>query len=112
MDEPLSSLDLQRREKILPFIERLRDSINMPILYVSHDLSEITRLADNLILLDAGKIVKSGTVEEMMSNIEIMSFFRKRNIGSTKEMTIADHSEDGLTKFLMELLIYGYHIQN
>ena len=98
MDEPLSSLDLQRREKILPFIERLRDSINMPILYVSHDLSEITRLADNLILLDAGKIVKSGTVEEMMSNIEIMSFFGKRDIGSTMEMTVTDHSGDGLTK--------------
>ena len=94
MDEPLSSLDLQRREKILPFIERLRDSINMPILYVSHDLSEITRLADNLILLDAGKIVKSGTVEEMMSNIEIMNFFGKRDIGSTMEMTVTDHSGD------------------
>ena len=56
MDEPLASLDPARKEEILPYIERLRDEMKLPIVYVSHSVDEVTRLADTLVLLAEGKV--------------------------------------------------------
>ncbi len=71
MDEPLASLDSNRRGEILPFIERLRDELGVTIIYVSHAIDEVIRLADRMILLSDGKIAASGSVEELMSRLDL-----------------------------------------
>jgi molybdate transport system ATP-binding protein len=57
MDEPLSALDRRTKGEILPFIEKLRDHFALPIFYVTHDMTEVERLADQMVLLDKGRVV-------------------------------------------------------
>ncbi len=66
MDEPLASLDLERRLEILPLIERLRDEFRVPILYVSHAVEEVARLADAVVMLEAGKVLATGTPDTVL----------------------------------------------
>lgn len=60
LDEPLAALDASRREEVLPYLERLRDHFSIPMVYVSHQLEEVLRLATQLVVLDAGKVVAAG----------------------------------------------------
>jgi molybdate transport system ATP-binding protein len=60
LDEPLASLDVSRREEVLPYLERLRDHFSLPMVYVSHQLDEVLRLATQLVVLDAGRVVAAG----------------------------------------------------
>jgi molybdate transport system ATP-binding protein len=66
LDEPLAALDQARRQDILPWLERLRDQLQMPMLYVTHAADEVARLADHLVLLDQGQAKASGPVAEVM----------------------------------------------
>jgi molybdate transport system ATP-binding protein len=68
MDEPLSALDRQTKDEILPFLERLHANLSLPVIYVSHDIAEIERLADNLVLMQAGRIIAAGPFNEVSSN--------------------------------------------
>jgi molybdate transport system ATP-binding protein len=68
MDEPLASLDQERKGEIMPYIERLRDRMRMPIVYVSHAVDEVARLADTVVLLDAGKVVAVGGVNDVLGS--------------------------------------------
>ncbi|MCW5693752.1 MAG: molybdenum ABC transporter ATP-binding protein [Pseudolabrys sp.] len=63
LDEPLASLDARRKSEILPYLVRLRDDTGLPMIYVSHDASEVKALASRVVLLDGGSVVKSGGVE-------------------------------------------------
>lgn len=65
MDEPLASLDGERKAELLPLLERLSRTFAIPIVYVSHAVDEVLRLADRLVLIDAGKTIAAGTVEEV-----------------------------------------------
>lgn len=67
-DEPLAALDDARKAEILPYFERLRDTLEIPIVYVSHSTAEVTRLATTLVVLENGKVLRSGTVEDVMSD--------------------------------------------
>ena len=69
MDEPLASLDEARKAEILPYIERLRDENRVPIVYVSHSVPEITRLATTMVLLSDGRVATTGTVSEIMGRL-------------------------------------------
>lgn len=60
LDEPLAAVDLELRKRILPYLERVRDELGVPILYVTHDRDEVTRLADHVIVLNRGSVVRSG----------------------------------------------------
>lgn len=71
MDEPLAALDLQRKREILPFLERLRDELDIPILYVSHLHEEVARLADHLVLMEGGKVLASGALSDMSARMEL-----------------------------------------
>ena len=71
MDEPLASLDGQRKAEILPYLERLHDELDMPVLYVSHAPDEVARLADHLVLLEAGRVVASGPTRELMTRMDL-----------------------------------------
>ena len=65
LDEPLASLDVQRREEVLPYLERLRDELALPIVYVSHQFEEVLRLATHVVLLEHGRVVAQGDLEEV-----------------------------------------------
>ena len=66
MDEPLASLDIERKLEILPLIESLRDDLHIPIVYVSHAIDEVARLASRVIVLENGHVVAAGTVEDVL----------------------------------------------
>src|SRR3954466_8479032 len=66
MDEPLASLDEARRAEILPVLERLRDEVGVPIVYVSHLVSEVTRLASTVVVLDGGRIAAAGSSSQVV----------------------------------------------
>ena len=68
MDEPLSALDRRTRDEILPFLERLHARLTLPIIYVSHDMSEVERLADHLVLMQAGRALASGPLGDLQSD--------------------------------------------
>ncbi len=68
MDEPLSALDRTAKDEILPFLERLHGALSIPILYVSHDLAEVERLADHLVLMEDGRVSGSGPLSTLQSD--------------------------------------------
>src|SRR5262249_59964186 len=68
MAEPLAALDRKTKGEILPFIEELRDHFSLPIFYITHDMSEIERLADNMVLLDKGHLVACAALSELQSD--------------------------------------------
>jgi molybdate transport system ATP-binding protein len=68
MDEPLSALDRATKNEILPFLERLRDHLNLPVVYITHDIAEVERLADQMVLMDKGHVIGAGPLEELQSD--------------------------------------------
>ena len=73
MDEPLASLDSARKSEILRYIERLREELKIPIVYVSHAIDEVTRLADTLVLISDGRVTGVGSVPELTSRLDLRS---------------------------------------
>lgn len=73
MDEPLAALDEARKAEILPHIERLRDEVGIPIVYVSHSLAEVARLATTVVVVEAGRIAACGPTAEILSRIDLAS---------------------------------------
>jgi molybdate transport system ATP-binding protein len=71
LDEPLSSLDLESRAEILPYLESLPDRLSIPIIYVSHEISEITRLADHIAIMEAGAVVACGPLQTLLTRPEL-----------------------------------------
>ncbi|CAG0969818.1 Sulfate/thiosulfate import ATP-binding protein CysA [Rhodocyclaceae bacterium] len=71
MDEPLAALDLARKNEILPYLERLHDTLEIPVLYVSHAPDEVARLADHLVVLDAGRVVAQGPLAETLARTDL-----------------------------------------
>lgn len=71
LDEPLSALDAQRRAEILPYLEAIRAAAEMPILYVTHAVEEVARLADHLVLMDAGRVLAEGAALELLNRHDL-----------------------------------------
>jgi molybdate transport system ATP-binding protein len=98
MDEPLAALDVPRKTEILDYIERLRDELNIPIVYVSHSVTEITRLADTVVVLSDGKCLAVGDVDEVMGRPELRPATGRYEAGSVLDTHVAAHdAEDQLT---------------
>ncbi len=72
MDEPLAALDAARKAELLPYLERLHRELALPIVYVSHAVDEVARLADHLVLIEAGRLRASGPLAEMLARPELM----------------------------------------
>ncbi|MBI5279494.1 MAG: molybdenum ABC transporter ATP-binding protein [Burkholderiales bacterium] len=70
LDEPLAALDFARRREILPWLERLRDELSVPMLYVTHSADEVARLAAHLVLMDAGRMRAAGPAAQVLSSVE------------------------------------------
>ena len=71
MDEPLSALDTASRQEILPYLERLHRELEIPVLYVSHAMDEVTRLADHLVLLQQGRVIASGPLGQTLARLDL-----------------------------------------
>jgi len=91
MDEPLAALDSQRKAEILPFLERLRDAAGLPILYVSHALDEVDRLADTLVLLDAGRVLAAGPLQALAARTDLPTLSGRRDAGAVLPCTVDAH---------------------
>jgi molybdate transport system ATP-binding protein len=99
MDEPLASLDETRKAEILPYIERLRDQSRVPIVYVSHSIAEVTRLASSIVLLSEGHVVAAGSTSEVMHRLDLFPLTGRAEGGAIVEATVERHDEQfGLTE--------------
>jgi molybdate transport system ATP-binding protein len=94
MDEPLASLDVPRKSEILEYIERLRDELHIPIVYVSHSVTEITRLADTVVLLSDGKCLAVGDFDELLGRLDLETVTSRYEAGSVLDTHVAGHDED------------------
>ncbi len=97
MDEPLAALDLKRKLEILPYLERLHRELALPIVYVSHAPDEVARLADHLVLLDQGRAVACGPLNEVLARIDLPATFAD-DAGIVIEARVAEHEADDLTR--------------
>jgi molybdate transport system ATP-binding protein len=88
MDEPLSSLDAARKSEILQYVELLRDELKLPIVYVSHVIEEVTRLADSLVMISEGKVIASGPVAELLSRPESQAYSGRYDAGAVIEARV------------------------
>ncbi|MEJ0028502.1 MAG: molybdenum ABC transporter ATP-binding protein [Rhizomicrobium sp.] len=97
LDEPLAALDAQRRGEILPYLERLRDEAKLPMLYVSHSLDEVARLADDIVVVKGGRSVLHGSVFDVLTGLELPALAGSPPVGAVIAATVAAHRDDGLT---------------
>lgn len=91
MDEPLAALDAGRKAEIMPYLERLRDETRLPVLYVSHDISEVARLATTLALIDRGRVTRVGPLAEVLADPSIAPQFGKRDLGAVMAGEVGGH---------------------
>lgn len=98
MDEPLAALDSARKEEILPYLERIRDQTGLAILYVSHSVTEIARLATTIVVLENGAVIRAGPAERVLSDPDMARHFGVRETGAILPARIARHHPDGLTE--------------
>jgi molybdate transport system ATP-binding protein len=91
LDEPLASLDVARKSEILHYIELLRDEFHIPILFVSHAMEEVTRLADTIVVLSEGKVLACGPVEATMGRMDLKPFTGRYEGGAVIETRVASH---------------------
>lgn len=92
MDEPLSSLDAASKQEILPYLERLHGALDIPVLYVSHSLDEVTRLADHIVLMKAGRVVASDTLDSIQSRLDLPTAHLD-DAGVVVDACVAEHDE-------------------
>jgi molybdate transport system ATP-binding protein len=96
-DEPLAALDDERKEEILPYFERLRDELDVPILSVSHSGSEVARLATTLVVLDKGRVSQQGDAQALLSDPSVTPLGAGA-AGVALEAQVTAHHRDGITE--------------
>jgi molybdate transport system ATP-binding protein len=102
MDEPLAALDAARKFEILPYLERLRDELAVPIVYVSHALDEVARLADHMVLLSGGRVLASGPTGEMLARLDLPTALADDS-GVVIAATVVEHdAPNGQTRVAFE----------
>jgi len=91
MDEPLASLDEARKTEILPYIERLRDEFGIPIVYVSHAIAEVTRLATTMVVMSEGRVAAVGPTAAIMGRIDLFPLTGRAEAGAILNTRVAEH---------------------
>jgi molybdate transport system ATP-binding protein len=94
LDEPLASLDVARREEVLPYLERLRDEVRIPIVHVSHSFDEVLRLAEHVVLLDHGEVLASGSVSQICLEPALHAIVGEGVMGSVLEGNVVGYDAD------------------
>ncbi|WP_321831210.1 molybdenum ABC transporter ATP-binding protein [Thalassovita sp.] len=98
MDEPLAALDGPRKAEILPYLERLRDETQVPILYVSHAISEIARLATTVAVMERGQLCKAGPTGDILADPSLAHAIGLRDTGALLTGRVVAHHMDGLSE--------------
>lgn len=93
MDEPLSALDERRKDEVLPYLDRLHAQTSVPIIYVSHNIDEICRLSDHLIVLDNGRVVADGDLQSTLTMLELPQL-AGRNAGAVIEASQSRYDDE------------------
>lgn len=93
MDEPLAALDLQRKHEFMPYLESLHDELEIPVIYVSHSSGEVARLADHMVLLDAGQVSATGDIAELFSRLDL-PLAQGDKAAALIEASVAAHDEE------------------
>lgn len=103
LDEPLASLDNARKLNILPFIERVAQESRIPICYVSHSMDEVTRIADDLVVLSRGKTIASGPLTEILTRVDLGGATGRHEAGAIVSARVVAHDETlGLTQLMLQ----------
>lgn len=98
LDEPLAALDLARKREILPYLDRLHDELEIPMLYVSHAPDEVAQLADHLVLMDQGSVAAAGPLQDTLARLDLPAVFAD-DAGVVLDTVIGAHDDsDGLTR--------------
>lgn len=97
LDEPLAALDEARKAEILPYLERIRDEAGVPMLYVSHSAPEVARLANTVVALTAGRVLRVGPVAEVFGDPSLAPL-GARAVGAVLAATVVAHHDDGLSE--------------
>nr|WP_255537737.1 molybdenum ABC transporter ATP-binding protein [Motiliproteus sp. SC1-56] len=108
MDEPLAALDRQHKNEILPYLERLHREVALPVLYITHDPQEMTRIADHLLLLDSGRVIAQGPLDEVLARPELPLSRTEDAAVAVTATVIAQETEFDLTRLAFsggELLV-------
>ncbi|HEU0220225.1 MAG TPA: molybdenum ABC transporter ATP-binding protein [Gallionella sp.] len=93
MDEPLSALDAASKREILPYLEVLHGELEIPVIYVSHALDEVARLADQLVLMEQGRVIASGAFNEILGRLDLPTAHLD-DAGSVIEANVAVHDAE------------------
>lgn len=91
MDEPLAALDLPRKRELMPYLERLAKEVNIPILYVTHSLDEILRLAEKVLVLDNGSVLAMGDLEEVWASNIMRPWLPREEQSSVLNVSVLEH---------------------
>lgn len=93
MDEPLAALDHARKTRLLPYIARLPEAFGLPVIYVTHSVEEVTRLADRMVVLAAGRVLATGGVAEILARLDIAEASGKFEAGSVVRAVVKRQNE-------------------
>jgi molybdate transport system ATP-binding protein len=93
MDEPLAALDAPSKADILPYLEKLHEELSIPVLYITHSIQEVMRLADYLLLLDQGQVIGSGTLLEVLTRLDL-PLSHIPEAGVIIEAKVIEHDEE------------------
>jgi len=94
LDEPLASLDLPRKRELMPYLQKLTKQVDIPMLYVSHSLDEILHLADNVLVLDAGKVKAFGPLERVWSSNAMRPWLPVSELTSVLRVLVLEQHPD------------------
>ncbi len=92
LDEPLAALDERRKAEVLPYLERLHEELAIPMIYVSHSIAEVTRLAHRMVLMDAGRVVAHGPLADMLARLDLPTA-RGEEAGVVLDAVVAERDE-------------------
>lgn len=99
LDEPLAALDGPRKAEVMPYLASLHATAKVPIIYVTHAMREVTQLADQLVILDAGRVMRQGTVTDVLADPACARYFEARDAGAVLGGTVARvDAADGVTE--------------
>jgi molybdate transport system ATP-binding protein len=102
MDEPLAALDAARKAEVLPYLERLQSKLTVPLVYVTHAVAEVTRLADHLVLMDAGRVQAQGPLHELTARLDV-ALAHEEDAGVVLDCSVAERDRPWqLTKLVFD----------
>jgi len=93
MDEPLASLDFKRKQEILPYLSRLHQQLDIPVVYVTHSQQEVAQLADTLVILEEGRLLAAGPLAETQSRLDL-PLAQDREAATVWQVSIAEHERE------------------